>query len=254
MDLDCKLDELLAGVDMASELDRRRAYIRVIEYADDQVALEDYNLFLAKAADRLGQNRLMRDVLSMKLKADGKERIVIRFDEMEGCQIIANPSGCLYLSRAFRALSQAKLPGEHLHFFYGEPPLFAESYPAVLYNEDDAYLDSLVEDGGEATYEWPITPRNLDPEEIVGFFITEYIPENLMCTVNRIYPVLGWQWLKAGQDVWKKDIREDWSRMVVFTFRRDDGQQERVALDLDDEYVGFVTRDDLMQLLVRKES
>ena len=28
MDLDCKLDELLAGVDMASELDRRRAYIR----------------------------------------------------------------------------------------------------------------------------------------------------------------------------------------------------------------------------------
>ena len=90
MDLDRKLDELLAGVDMDSELDRRRAYIRVIEYADDQVPLEDYNLFLAKAADRLGQNRLMRDVLSMKLKADGKERIVIRFDEMEGCQIIAS--------------------------------------------------------------------------------------------------------------------------------------------------------------------
>ena len=33
--------------------------------------------------------------------------------------------------------------------------------------------------------------------------------------------------------------------MVVFTFRRDDGQQIEMALDLDDEEVGFITRQDI---------
>lgn len=249
MNLDQIIDDLLKSVDMSSEIDRRRAYIRCIEYADENIPFDEYNLFLAKTADKLGQSRLMRDLLSLKVKSNGREKIHITFEDVDGCQIIANPEGCLYLARAFRALSTSKLPGEHIHLLYGEHPLKGESYPAVLYMEDNAYFLPMEQGTAEEGTEWPVVKREIHPKDIAGMFISEYIPEQLMITVNKVYPVLRWEWLTPGKQAWKKEIREDSSRVVIFTFIRDDGQEQEVGLDLDDELVGFVTHEEVKKLI-----
>lgn len=254
MDFRKILDNLLSEVDMRSEIARRKAYIRCIEYADQYVDFDHYNLFLAEAADRLGQARLMRDLLSTKLRPSDRERIHVRFDESEGCQIIANAEGALYLARAFRALSTAKLIGDHIHFFYGEPPLIGDSYPMVLYLEDDAYFDNTDEEGGVGSPgEWPIQKRDIDPADIAGFFVGDYMPEQLFMSVNKVYPLLSWEWLMPGRQVWKKEIRDNSDRMIVLTFQRDDGETQEIAVDLDDDIIGFVTFKDLKKMLWKGE-
>jgi hypothetical protein len=250
MDIDKLLDELLADVNLGSDLDRRKAYIRCIEYADQHVGFDDYNLFLAKAADRLGQTRLLRDMLATQIKTNGRERVHIRFDDEEGCQIIVNKEGALYLTRAFRALSMTRMVGDHIHLYYGEPPLAGDSYPAILYLEDDKYFDNTDEEEGVGSLvEWPIIRREIDPNNIAGFYVSDYLPEKLFMSVNKVYPVLQWSWLTSEMSTWKKCIREEIDRMVVVSFLRDDGMLQEIALDLDDDLVGFVTYDDIRKLL-----
>ena len=244
-------EALFDDVDFSSEIDRRKAYIRCIEYADEHVDFEDYNLFLAAAADRLGQTRLMKDLLSLKIKATGKEKIHITFEDMEGIQVIANPEGCLYLARVFRALAMSKLPGEHIHLSYGEPPLEGESFPAVFYMEDNPYFMAMMGEKVDGPTDWDIPKREIDPKDIAAFFINEYTPEQLMMTINKPYPVLRWGWMIPGKPVWKKEIREDWSRMVSIVFQRDDGAVQEVGIDLDDESVGFLTEADIQRLQER---
>ncbi len=243
MDLDMLLDKLLDHVDVDSELARRRAFLSMVEYADLNLTLQDYALFLTKAAVRLGQQRLLAEMVTPRLKTNGQEKVHIRYDEEEGCQIIANPEGCLYLARAFRALALAPSPGAHLSLDYDLPPMVGETYPAMLYMEDDEYFARELENMPAEAGLWQV--RDIRPEDIAAFFITEEYPSYLGCTRNRVYPVLDWAWLQQQRSVYRKQIRDDEGRMVVFTFRRDDGQQIEMALDLDDEEVGFITRQDI---------
>ena len=236
MDLDMLLDKLLDHVDVDSELARRRAFLSMVEYADLNLTLQDYALFLTKAAVRLGQQRLLAEMVTPRLKTNGQEKVHIRYDEEEGCQIIANPEGCLYLARAFRALALAPSPGAHLSLDYDLPPMVGETYPAMLYMEDDEYFARELENMPAEAGLWQV--RDIRPEDIAAFFITEEYPSYLGCTRNRA-------WLQQQRSVYRKQIRDDEGRMVVFTFRRDDGQQIEMALDLDDEEVGFITRQDI---------
>ena len=64
--------------------------------------------------------------------------------------------------------------------------------------------------------------------------------------------MLDWAWLQQQRSVYRKQIRDDEGRMVVFTFRRDDGQQIEMALDLDDEEVGFITRQDIAAMMKKE--
>ena len=79
----------------------------------------------------------------------------IRYDEEEGCQIIANPEGCLYLARAFRALALAPSPGAHLSLDYDLPPMVGETYPAML------YIDVYKRQGSAA--QWSLNIARVHP-------------------------------------------------------------------------------------------
>ena len=46
MDLDTLLDKLLDHIDVDSELARRRAFLSIVEYADLNLSLPDYALFM----------------------------------------------------------------------------------------------------------------------------------------------------------------------------------------------------------------
>jgi hypothetical protein len=225
-----------------------REYNRSVEeYADLNLELPEYAELLSKAAVALDQQRLLMEIISPRLKATGKEKVHIRFDEEEGCQIIANPQGCLYLTRAFRALSMSPAPGAHLHLDYGVAPMVGETYPAVLYMEDDDYFIQELEI--ENVEPQPLPMKTVDPSQIKGFFVTEDYPEHLKCTRNKIYTVLDWEWMGDNRLVYRKEIRDDFSRMVTFTFKRDDGETMQIGLDLDDEDVGFITQDDIKTML-----
>ena len=250
MDFDQILDALVADCEMRSELDRRRTFLKCVEYADEHVDAEQYNDFLLLAAERLGQGKLMREALSLAVRATGRERLHLRFDETEGVQLIGNPAGLLYLSRVLKNLSQAQSAGEHITLGYGEPPLMGESYPLAAYVEDDGYFDELPDllptDGG--ILEQMLTEREITPDRLAAFIIHEFAPEECGITADRLYPVLGWEKFIPGMLVWRKELRADLSRVVILRFRNDDGAAGRMALDLDDPDIDFITTDDLQRM------
>ncbi len=250
MDFDPILDAMLADCDMRSELDRRRTFLKCVEYADEHVDAEFYNDFLLLAAERLGQGKLMREALSLAVRTTGNERLHLRFDENEGVQLIGNPEGLLYLSRVLKNLSQARSAGEHITLNYGEPPLSGESYPLAAYVEDDKYFDELPDllptDGG--ILEQMVPQRELTPGQVAAFVIHEFAPEECGVAADRLYPVLGWEKYLPGMLIWRKELRPDLDRVIIFRYRGDDGSQGRMALDLDDPDVDFITVDDLKRI------
>lgn len=250
MDYKEKLEELLAECDMRSELDRRRTYMKCVQYAEEMVDSAHLNDFLRIAAERLGQQRLFREVTNDLIQSDGKEKIHIRFEEAEGIQIIGNPSGLLYLSRIFKNLSLRDEPGEYVYFYYGEAPLGEGSLPLAIYRESDEYFDDIdaedeeyLEDDEEPV---SVTPaRKVDPAEVAGFFVIAQPPEEFGMQPMKVYPVEAWEDLPLNKELIAQEIGRDIDRMVVFTFRKADGQEARIALDMADPGVGFITRADM---------
>jgi hypothetical protein len=250
MDFDSILSDLMADCDMRSELDRRRTFLKCVEYADQNVDADHYNDFLMHAAEKLGQARLMREALSLAVRTTGNEKLHLRFDEAEGIQIIGNQSGLMYLSRLLKNLSQARSAGEHITLNYGERPLMGESYPVAAYMEDDAYFSDLDMQPAEGEIEEQAMPRrDTNPNEIAGFFIIDFAPEECGLAANVIYAVSGWEKYVSGMLVWRKELRPDMSRVIVLRFVASDGGEGRLAVDIDDPDIGFVTLTDIKRLL-----
>jgi hypothetical protein len=251
MDFEPLLDSLLADCDMRSELDRRRTFLKCVEYADTNIDADNYNAFLMRAAERLGQAKLMREAMSLAVRTTGNEKLHLRFDETEGVQLIGNQSGLMYLSRVLKNLSQAKSAGEHITLGYGEKPLAGESYPFAAYVEDDSYFNDLTEllppDGGMPEQE--LEQRDINPNEIAAFYIIDYAPEECGLAANTIYPVAGWEKYVPGMLVWRKELRADMSRVMILRFVAADGGEARLAVDLDDPDIGFVTFADIKKIL-----
>lgn len=251
MDFDALLDSLTADCDMRSELDRRRTFLKCVDYADANVDADNYNAFLLRAAERLGQAKLMREAMSLAVRTTGDEKLHLRFDEAEGVQLIGNQSGLMYLSRVLKNLSQARSAGEHITLGYGEKPLVGESYPLAAYVEDDSYFNDIAEllpsDGGAMEQE--LDKRDVNPNDIAAFYIIDYAPEECGLTANAIYPVAGWEKYVPGMLVWRKELRADMSRVLILRFTASDGSEGRLAVDLDDPDIGFITFSDIKKIL-----
>jgi len=54
---------------------------------------------------------------------------------------------------------------------------------------------------------------------------------------------------RCGDEVWTKLIKDDDSRVWIFTIKDDQGMEQRVGLDLDDPEINFLTREELDQFL-----
>jgi hypothetical protein len=251
MDFDALLDTLISDCDMRSELDRRRTFLKCVEYADANVDADQYNAFLMRAAERLGQAKLMREAMSLAVRTTGDEKLHLRFDENEGVQLIGNQSGLMYLSRVLKNLSQARSAGEHITLGYGEKPLVGESYPMAAYVENDSYFadiaDLLPPDGTEAEQE--PDRKEVNPNDIAAFYIVDYAPEECGLAANAVYPVSGWEKYVPGMLVWRKELRQDMSRVLVLKFVAEDGSEGRLAVDLDDPDLGFITFTDIKRIL-----
>jgi hypothetical protein len=251
MDFDSLIDPLIADCDMRSELDRRRTFLKCVEYADTNIDADNYNAFLMHAAERLGQAKLMREAMSLAVRTTGTEKLHLRFDEAEGVQLIGNQSGLMYLSRVLKNLSQARSAGEHITLGYGEKPLVGESYPLAAYVEDDSYFTDISEllpsDGG--IIEQPLDKKDINPNDIAAFYIIDYAPEECGLTANAIYPVSGWEKYVPGMLVWRKELRADMSRVLILRYIAADSTEGRLAVDIDDPDIGFITFADIKKIL-----
>jgi hypothetical protein len=251
MDFDAMIDTLITDCDMRSELDRRRTFLKCVEYADTNVDADQYNAFLMRAAERLGQAKLMREAISLAVRTTGDEKLHLRFDENEGVQIIGNQSGLMYLSRVLKNLSQARIAGEHITLAYGEKPLMGESYPMAAYVEDDSYFADIANllpvdvDSAEQEPE----RKEVNPNDIAAFYIVEYAPEECGLSANTVYPVAGWEKYVPGMLVWRKELRLDMSRVLVLRYLAVDGTEGRLAVDIDDPDLGFITFTDIKKIL-----
>jgi hypothetical protein len=251
MDFDTLLESLTADCDMRSELDRRRTFLKCVEYADMNVDADHYNEFLMLAAEKLGQAKLMREAMSLAVRTTGNEKLHLRFDEAEGVQLIGNQPGLMYLSRVLKNLSQARSAGEHITLGYGEKPLTGESYPLAAYVEDDSYFADISEllppDSG--IMEQALDKKEVNPNEIAAFYIIDYAPEECGLEANTVYPVAGWEKYVPGMLVWRKELRADMSRVLVLRFIAADGEEGRLAVDIDDPDLGFITFTDIKKIL-----
>lgn len=251
--------EIINGFNLESELDRRKAYNKCIEYADDHLDdSEEYNPFIAEAAELLSQTRLFKDFMKNSIKTTGNEKLQLAYTENTGHEIIGNPDGLLYLSRVLRNLSKSQLPGEHVSFFYNKFPLFGESFPFTVFHEDDKWFEQEAITEDEVTdavaYVPNIDMREIDPALVVGILPTGLTPPPLLMTKGKLYKVIAFRKYK-NEMIWKKELREgDISRMFIFTFLRDDGDSQELALDLDDDSFVLVTQDDLAQFLSNIDS
>jgi hypothetical protein len=252
MDYKNLISDITKGFNLNSELDRRKAYNKCIEYAEENLDdTEDYNPFISEAAELFSQTRLFKDFMKNTIKTTGEEKIQLSYSESTGHEIIGNPDGLMYLSRLLRNLSRSKISGEHINFYYSKFPLFGESYPFTIFHEDDKWFieesDTFTEDE-KAGFIPNIETRNLDPVSIIGILPTSVTPPPLMMTKGTVYKVLAFKKYE-NEMIWKKELREgDISRMYTFTFKRDDDELQELAVDLDDESFYFITTADLLNL------
>lgn len=237
---------------LESELDRRKAYNKCIEYADEHFDdTEDYNPFISEAAELLVQTRLFKDFMKNSIKTTGEEKLHLTYSESTGHELIGNPDGLLYLSRILRNLSKSKVPGEHVNFYYSKYPLYGESFPFTIFHEDEKWFRQEAEtepSNTESALLPNIETREIDPSSIRGILPTSVTPPPLLMTKGKVYRVLAFQKYE-NEMIWKKELREgDITRMYTFTFKRDDGELQQLALDLDDDSFYFITSEDLEQL------
>ena len=145
------METIITGCDLSNEQGRKEAFERCVRYADEHLAHSlECNLFLAEAAERLGQTRVMKDVVHSIVPVPEGARLHLAYQPDCGPVLTGNPAGLKYLSELAATLAQAPLAGEHVHLDWNEPPFNSDTYGLILYRESDEWFEEAGEDFGEA--------------------------------------------------------------------------------------------------------
>jgi len=247
-DLGKLMDTIVSGCDLASEQGRKEAYERCVKYADEHLGQSlDCNLFLTEAADRLGQTPVMKDVVRAMVTMPEDALLHFTYDSECGPVLTGNAAGLEYLAELLTTLARAPLPGEHLHLEWNEAPFIGDSYGLVVYRETDGWFEEGEEYDGDDDGEGPAR-TDVSAEAVFAVQFLCELPPGLGLRPNRVYLVQSLT-KQCGDDVFSKPIREDDTRLWVFTVRDDRDERVSMALDLDDPEVNFLTRADLVQFL-----
>jgi hypothetical protein len=243
------INEIVSGFNLESDLEKRKAYMKCVEYAELNLHLDEYNMFIFEAAKKLGQMRIITDYIKSDIQLEGDEKINIDYDENSGFIISGNKEGLVYLSRVMRNLANSKMEGSHVHLYNDEPPIVGSSYSAVIYIESEEWFEKQITGVNQEELVKDIDTRNIDVNEIVGLIILEEVPPPLLMSKGKIYKVLSYRKYKDEDKVWKKIIRDEKHRMYVFSIKRDDGEINELALDLDDLNLLFITKDEIRNIV-----
>jgi len=243
------LGELTTGFDLSTEVGKKEAYNRCCQYAKENLSqAAECNVFLAEAAEALGQMRLHMDIIEKTAAPSGAERIHVVYDGYGACEVTGNRPGLDYLSRVFRALSETPMEGEHIHFRQADPALQGNSHGLNVYFEPDEWFDRYTREYSET--EEPFIPaRKIAAGAVIALCVTVDFPPMFYMSRDKIYRVVKCEEYDGREGPAFKRIRDSIARMDVFTLVDDRGEELKFAFDLDDSDVVFFTMGDLEQLI-----
>ena len=256
MDYRSAFEELIAGINMESDLDKRKAFSKCRQFAEDNIDnYYDFNAFLQEAAIALEQKHIygipMKGLASLTLDA----KLFLRFSEFGGPELSGNAAGLFFLAKSINLLIKSGKSGENFHLYATQPPMSGQSHPLAVYLHEDSWFDENDDQPGEDNSRcFPIVRRRMHISEIVAFSLVVESPSELPIKRNKIYRIISKE-KHNGELIWKKVIRGDnISRVYQFSFYCEDGYDEKIALDLDDGGVIFYTEEDLVQYTGQKMS
>ena len=244
------METVITGCDLSNEPGRKEAYERCIRYADEHLGHSlECNLFLAEAAERLGQARVMKEVVRSIVPRPEGARLHLSYQPECGPVLTGNVAGLKYLAELTATLAQAPLDGEHVHLEWNEEPFSGDTYGLILYRESDEWFEEAAEEwAGELEDDEEFARSDLTAEMVFAIQFLGELPPGPALRANRVYLVHSVS-KQCGDDIFCKAIRENDARLWVFTVRDDRGESLSLALDLDDPELNFLTRTDLVQFL-----
>jgi len=244
------IDDLVTGFDLTREEEKNKAYKNCLSYAEKNMAKDPLcNAFLAHAAERLGTTKVMRDVVREIVPMPDTAQMHAAYDYMDGLVITGNREGLKYLAKLLEVLADTPLSGEHVHLYWDEPPLTGETYSVTVYKEEDEWFDANAYDYYSAQEDELDRPRrDLDPRRVIAMQFLAPLCSTLEVSAGKVYLVEEVV-KRCSEDVWTKLIRDDESRLWVFTIRDDSGEKTRLALDIDDPEMLFLTKNELEQFI-----
>lgn len=257
MDFEDILHSIVSGFDLDSPVERREAYNRCFEYAEEHFAeAREFNAFMLAAARRLRQPRIIKDEIRDATPLTGEEKLHLAVDAVKGPQLTGNSAGLDYLGRILIRLAETQNPGESVFFSTREAPLYGRSHGFRLLLEDGDWFEEhgslpFFEEPFSSTH--PLRHRKIAPEAIEALQLSVTPPPQLMLTENKIYRVLEFrphaqrEELESEEGALSKQIREDTRRLYYFRVRCDDGESRVIGLDLDDPDVLYFSEGDLEQ-------
>jgi len=239
---------LVSGFDLSMEVGRKEAYNRCYEYAAQNLSQSaECNVFLAEAAEMLGQTRIHMDLVENMAAPSGAERFYVAFDGNSECELTGNRSGLIYLSRVFRVLSETPMEGEHIHFNQGDLAMQGNTHGLTVFFEPDEWFDRYAQDY-EKDDESFIPERKIAAGAVIALCVTVDFPPTFYMSKDKIYRVIKYEEYDGLEGIATKRIRESISRMYTFTLVDDRGEDVKFAFDLDDWTVVFLTSGDLEQI------
>ncbi len=242
------IEELTRGMDLSRPESKRKAYENCVVYAERNMRKDPMlNMFLSHAATRLGATPVTRDVTREIVPMPENARAHIAFDYNEGPALTANREGLRYLSELFEVLAGSPVMGDHLRLNWDETPLWGETYGLTVYIEEDEWFEEQAFDGaGEEDLQFP--RRDIEADNVMAIQFATNMCSSLCVTPGKLYLVKELA-KRSSQDAWSKVIRDDDSRVWVFSIEDDHGDDKLVSVDLDDPDINFLTREDLAQMV-----
>jgi hypothetical protein len=250
MDYKSLIEKLISELNIDSELGRKTAYNKCIDYAKENFkAPKEFNSFIAQAAKMLDQLPFIKDVAAESTPASGNEKLHLSYSQQTGPVLTGNKPGLSYLSRLLANLAASEKSGEHTHLRYGEFPMYGKTFPLTIYFENDFWFFKHANKPPETKEAPPEkrTQRNIDPSTIVAFVVFDNVPPIFSIIRGNIYKVQSCAKYQ-DQKVWVKGISDQSDRLFVFEFNGDDGITHQIAFDLDDLTVLFITERDIKKL------
>jgi len=243
------IESVVADLALDSDVQKKKAYQKCIEYADQHYANSaDINPFLKEAADALGQQYVIKNAIYGMTPLDGSEKSTLEYSESNGPTLTVNKSGLLFFTNLFSNLAKSEMAGEHVHLWTDKDPMVGKTFPLTIYYEEDEWFERQEEDEEkiDEKQEDDIPQREIDPDAVVGLVFTKPAPPMLSLTSMRFYKISSVMKYN-GEKVWSKSIREDTSRMYLVTFLDDTRQEMSFALDIDDEEILLLTSLDIQR-------
>jgi len=248
MSLSGLIGELTSGFDLTVDVQRKEAYNRCCEYAMENLSQSaDCNLFLAEAAEVLGQTRIHTELIESLAAPSGAERFHVAFNGNSECELTGNRPGLSYLSRVFKALSETPMAGEHIHFSQGEPAMQGNTHGLTVFFEPDEWFDKHTQDCEEEDEAY-IPERKIAAGAVIALCVTVDFPPAFYMSKDKVYRVVKYEEYDGRDGIAAKRIRDSTARMYTFSLVDDRGEDMDFAFDLDDWTVVFFTSGDLEQI------